>query len=84
MTCRSYGKPAFTVLVGEKVFNIWANGRTEGFEDGEKPLLVINRIPQLIGDAASGQERRRSLQRERELLEKRQDERRFAERLGRK
>lgn len=40
--------PIFEVYVGEKHFRIWACGRTEGFGDEDKPVIVVNRIPRLI------------------------------------
>lgn len=43
-------KPDFEVCVGNpagehKWYRIWANGQTEGFKDGDKPVLIVNRIP---------------------------------------
>ena len=43
--------PIFEVCVGNpsgsgfKKYKIWANGQVHGFEDGDKPVLIINRIP---------------------------------------
>ena len=45
--------PAFTIHNGDKVFRIFASGRTEGFDD-EKPLVIVNRIPELLAKAAHG------------------------------
>lgn len=45
----------FEVRVGEKVYRIWANGMAEGFEDGDKPVTVINRIPIAIARAMERQ-----------------------------
>jgi hypothetical protein len=41
-------KPIFEVRVGERHFIIFANGMTKGFEDGDKPILIVNRIPLVI------------------------------------
>jgi hypothetical protein len=43
-------EPAFEVRVGplngeHRVYRVWANGKIEGFEDGDKPIMVCNRIP---------------------------------------
>jgi len=43
------GEPAFEVLVGGRHYRIWANGRTDGFGDGNQTVLIINRIPLIIG-----------------------------------
>lgn len=44
-------KAHFEVHCGDKVFRIWADGRTEGFEDQPEPRVVINRIPLLLAEA---------------------------------
>jgi len=51
-------KAAFTVKVDEHEYNIWADGRIEGFANhrpGEKAqnVTIFNRIPQLIRDSAN-------------------------------
>ena len=35
--------PDFEVRVGDRVFKVWANGRTEGFDEFGAPF-IINRI----------------------------------------
>jgi hypothetical protein len=40
--------PAFEVRVGDKHYKIWRSGRTEGFSQGDAPVLVVNRIPRLV------------------------------------
>lgn len=45
-------KPFFEVIVGNpagehKHYKIYANGLTEGFEDGDKAVIIVNRIRQL-------------------------------------
>jgi hypothetical protein len=44
-------QPAFEVRVGDRHYRIWANGKAEGFEDGETPVLIVNRIPRVIAEA---------------------------------
>lgn len=49
-------KPAFEVRVGDPLmparhYRIWADGRVEGFKDGELPVLIMNRIPPLVHEA---------------------------------
>ena len=46
-------RPCFEVRVGNpaedhKHYKIYADGRVEGFEDGDKPVMVINRLERLI------------------------------------
>lgn len=44
--------PAFEVRCGDKVFKIWADGRTEGFEGAPgQPRLIINSIPHIVAAA---------------------------------
>lgn len=43
--------PAFEIRVRGKTYRIWANGRTEGFEDGDAPVLVVNNIPLVVFQA---------------------------------
>src|SRR5262245_31260741 len=37
----------------QRHYGIWEDGRTEGFEDGDKPVLVINRIPHVVREAVN-------------------------------
>lgn len=46
-------RAAFEVCVGDKVFRVWADGRTEGFVESDKPCIVINLIPQMLALAAA-------------------------------
>jgi hypothetical protein len=46
-------RPFFEVRVGNptgehKHYKIYADGTVEGFEDGDKPVMVINRLDRLI------------------------------------
>lgn len=46
-------KPIFEVCVGNpagdhKTYRIYANGLTQGFEDGNKPVIVTNNIPMAL------------------------------------
>ena len=50
-------KLAFTVRVGDRTYNIYADGRTEGFEDGDKPVMVVNRIPALVAEMTNALDR---------------------------
>jgi len=38
-------QPAFEVRVGLRHYRIWTDGRTDGFKEGEQPVLIVNRIP---------------------------------------
>lgn len=39
-----HDKPAFECHVGDRIYKIWANGRTEGFEDGDKRVRMTDRV----------------------------------------
>ena len=50
---------AFEVRVGplngeHRIYRVWANGVTEGFQDGDATVMVINKIPQLMRQAEAG------------------------------
>lgn len=44
-------KPALEVRVGQRVYRVWASGMTEGFDDGDQPVMVVNRIPAIVSRA---------------------------------
>jgi hypothetical protein len=51
-----YGPPAYEVKimaggVVERRYRIWENGLCEGFEDGDKAVMIINRIPLIVREA---------------------------------
>lgn len=42
-------REAFKIVCGDKTYRIFASGKVEGFDGA--PLIIFNRIPDLLADA---------------------------------